>query len=58
MIAIGDHSDLDVLFPTPVLIVFGVKDKHGRHAGLKMMRWCAAMCVFIGISPRTISFTI
>src|SRR5262245_22945502 len=52
VIAIGDHCDLgtlvagrlhrrgelNVLFPTPVLVAFGVEDEHGRPAGLQMMR--------------------
>src|SRR5262249_50948430 len=51
VIAIGDHcdlrtivagrlhrgSELNVLFPTPVLVAFGVEDEHGWRAGLQMM---------------------
>src|SRR5262249_50851205 len=52
VVAIGDHCDLDtimagrlhrcgklnVLFPTPVLVAFGVENEHGRRAGPQMMR--------------------
>ena len=53
VIAIGNHfyldalvapvafirrRELDVLFPAPVLVAFGVEDEHGRRAGLQVMR--------------------